>query len=227
MGAGASNHWYSFIRMFEGEVAYMYVDTNVNGYITVGIGNKIDPLSLATSLPFQFKGTNRLGIKGGTAATAAQITTEWNRLKNHPQRSTLASRGAAAFAAETDLELSSTALRNLFNAKTAENERALVAAFPDFAKWPSDAQVATMAMAWGLGTSKFPSTWPSFSAACRNQDFDLASRQCSISTWRAERNTASVRLFENSARVLSNPTVYEPNTFYYPTILLDQVVISA
>lgn len=49
--------------------------------------------------------------------------------------------------------------------------------------------------------------------------FDAAAVNSSIKTWRAERNEAGVRLFENAARVVKNPGVYDRAVFYYPDML--------
>ncbi len=83
-----------------------------------------------------------------------------------------------------------------------------------------------MAMAWGLGAA-FPSRWPKFSAACKKKDFDAAAAAAKISTWNAERNGASTRLFTNAARVLANPDHYTVTTLYYPRVLLDAITVTA
>jgi GH24 family phage-related lysozyme (muramidase) len=57
MHASAQAAWQTFITGHEGNVAHMYLDTK--GLVTIGIGNLIDPISLALTLPFQFKATNR------------------------------------------------------------------------------------------------------------------------------------------------------------------------
>ncbi len=68
----------SYFRIFsaplEGCVPYMYLD--VLGLVTVGVGNLVDPITLAQALPLRFK--NRPGIAApGSPATPDQIAAEW------------------------------------------------------------------------------------------------------------------------------------------------------
>jgi hypothetical protein len=224
MHAAAQVAWYGFIRRHEGEVAFMYLDTK--GLVTIGIGNLIDPIALARPLPFQFKTSNRAGAPAGRAATAAEIDAEWKGLKNHPRKQQLISGGHRLAEPETDLELSDISRRQLFDNKTAANERQLRGFFTAYDTWPADAQIALMAMGWGLGAG-FPARWPKFSAACRKGDFDAAAADSKVSTWRAARNEASTRLFSNAARVVANPDFYTVTTLYYPRILIDAVTVTA
>src|ERR1700755_2922712 len=104
MHASAQASWQAFITAHEGNVAHMYLDTK--GLVTIGIGNLIDPISLALTLPFQFKVNNRAGVVGGQPATVKEIETEWLSLKNSPNRLVLTRNGASGSARVTDLELS-------------------------------------------------------------------------------------------------------------------------
>lgn len=72
-----------------------------------------------------------------------------------------------------DLELSDANRLQLFEAKSTANERQLRGFFTDYDWWPADAQLALMAMGWGLGAA-FPSRWPKFSSACKKKKFDAA-----------------------------------------------------
>jgi hypothetical protein len=224
MHAAARTAWYDFIRNHEGEVAFMYLDTK--GLVTVGIGNLIDPVSLATPLPFQFKTANKAKAPAGKLATHAEIEAEWKFIKSHPNRQSFMTKGHRLCEPETNLELGGTNRRLLFETKSTANERQLRAFFMDFEWWPADAQLALMAMGWGLGAG-FPVQWPKFSAACRKKDFDAAAADSKIKTWNADRNDASRRLFTNAARVLANPDFYSVTALYYPRILLDATNITA
>ncbi|HWO14805.1 MAG TPA: hypothetical protein VNN80_35120 [Polyangiaceae bacterium] len=224
MHASARAGWQQYITRDEGEVAHMYLDTK--GLMTVGIGNLIDPVSLATPLPFQFKAVNKAKAPAGRVATHAEIEAEWKFIKNHPDRAKFISKGHRQCEPVTDLELSSANIRQLFDNKTADNERQLRGYFSDYDFWPADAQIALMAMAWGLGAG-FPARWPKFTAACRKKDFDAAAADSRVKTWRAHRNEGSLRLFGNAARVLANPDFYTATTLYYPRILLDAITVTA
>jgi hypothetical protein len=224
MHASAQAAWQAFITGHEGNVAHMYLDTK--GLVTIGIGNLIDPISLALTLPFQFKVNNRAGVAGGKPATVKEIEAEWLSLKNSPNRLLLTRSGASASARVTDLELSPASRQRLFDRVTNAHEAQLTTYFASFPNWPGDAQLGVMAMAWGLGVY-FPPKFPKFTAACQVQDFDAAARECNISSWRAERNQASVRFSTNAACVVRNPSMYDPTQTYYPQVLVDTIQVTA
>lgn len=92
MHASARSAWQGSITKHEGNIGHMYLDTK--GLVTIGIGNLIDPVSLATPLPFQFKIGNQAGAIAGRVATTQEIEAEWRTLKNHPNKIALARRGA-------------------------------------------------------------------------------------------------------------------------------------
>ena len=76
-----------FTRPLEGLVEHMYVD--VKGLVTIGFGNLIDPISYALALPFVRKA-------GRALATPAEITAEWNLIKDADNKLQLKTRGAPA-----------------------------------------------------------------------------------------------------------------------------------
>src|SRR6516225_9442027 len=100
----------SFSEGFEGSVPHMYLD--VKGLVTVGVGNLIDAVELARSLPFRFK-------TSGAPANSDQITAEWAKLKQNPE---LAREGAKACEAVTQLDLSDDAIESLILARVTSNE---------------------------------------------------------------------------------------------------------
>jgi GH24 family phage-related lysozyme (muramidase) len=222
MQNGAAAAWYAFTKGYEGEIPFMYLDTR--GLVTVGIGNLIDPVASARGLPFQFKARNTLSQKPGQRATHAEIEAEWNRLKNNPQRAALMQHGHKLCASQTNLELSSANLTALFQSKTNSNETYLRGVYPSFARWPADAQLAVMSMAWALGPA-FHKKWPRFHAACMKGDFDDTARNCTIRNSR--RNTAHGILFGNAACVVRNPGFYQASKLYYPTMVLDPIEVRA
>jgi hypothetical protein len=222
MQTGAAAAWYAFTKGYEGAIPYMYLDTK--GLVTVGIGNLIDPVATARLLPFQFKTHNKLGQRPGLFATHAQIEAEWNHLKNHPKRAVFMSKGHELCAPETNLELNPTNLASLFQSKSNSNEQYLRGVYPSFAKWPADAQLAVMSMAWALGPA-FHKKWPKFHAACVKGDFDNAAGNCEIR--HSRRNTAHRTLLGNAACVARNPGLYQASKLYYPTMVFDPVEVRA
>src|SRR5689334_22442277 len=115
----------AFNEPFEGSIPYMYLD--IKGLVTVGVGNLIDPVGLATALPFRFKST-------GGPATTEQITAEWQKLKND---TSLAKRGHLACKPITELELNDDAIDALIAERLAGNEAFLKkqSAFSAFDSW--------------------------------------------------------------------------------------------
>src|ERR1700683_1085251 len=106
----------AFSARFEGRVPFMYLD--VLGLVTVGVGNLVDPVEAAQTLPFCFK--NRTGITSpGSPATPDQIAGEWQTLKNTP---TLKTQGYKACEPITQLELRDAAIDSLVSDRLMKNE---------------------------------------------------------------------------------------------------------
>ena len=210
-----------FTRQFEGAIPFMYLD--VKGFVTTGIGNLIDPVDAALKLPWRSKKTK-------APASQKEIRDEWTTVKGRTDlENTLAVKGSA-WDKLTTLELTDADIASLVDGKLSDNEAALKKYFPDFDKWPADAQLATLSMAWAMGPDFVP-TFPSFKKAALAQDWDKAGEQCHISEAGnpgvAPRNRADKLLFSNAARVKNNPGVYQTGVLYYPTMLMDPVVIRA
>src|SRR5450759_616384 len=105
-----------FNEPFEGVVPWMYQD--IKGLITVGVGNLIDPVAMATELPFRWK--TKPGLKNaGMAATKADIEAEWKKIKGDPA---LAHRGHLACEGITNLELGPDAIDALIDKRLQQND---------------------------------------------------------------------------------------------------------
>lgn len=193
-----------FSTRFEGRVPFMYLD--VKGLVTTGIGNLIDPISLAITLPWM--------RKDGTPATKAEIESEWRKVK---ALQSMRMRGGMAYGAVTNLRLNETAIDGLVTAKAAEMEANLVKRFPDFASWPADAQLGLLSMAWAMGPAF---RFPKFQAACLAMDFRKAAEECKMNEvgnpGLAPRNVANKQLFLNAARVLE---LGDRETLHYPKVV--------
>jgi hypothetical protein len=221
--------WLGFNKPFEDRLNYMYLDFHhdktgrLDPLVTTGVGNLIDPMREALSLPW-FHAGNPAAL-----ATPDEIQAEWQMIKSHTE---LSPRGGRAFGAIHTLELSDEAIDALCMRKVADNEtfmKAHVAEFAAFDTWPADAQMALLSMAWGMGAGFAVGHWPKFRASCAALDFDKAADDCRMSEVGnpgvRPRNDANQRLFRNAAVVRRNPDFYTPSTLYYPTHCLDAVVI--
>ena len=70
MYASVRSNFISFTTPLEGSIAYMYLD--VKEYLTIGIGNLIDPVALALPLPFVHKSEGTTGVTGGNPVRMAE-----------------------------------------------------------------------------------------------------------------------------------------------------------
>jgi hypothetical protein len=190
-----------FSTQFEGRVPYMYVD--VKDLVTVGVGNLIDPLELALALPFVFKSDQ------STAASADDITADWNTVKNTPG---LPEQGHLGADPLTKLMLTEDSIGQLVQTKAASNEPILKQT-PEFAAydgWPADAQLGLLSMAWAMGGAFAQGgRFPSFRADAAALDWTSAAADCHMNDagnpGLTPRNVANRVLFANAA-FASDPT---------------------
>ena len=196
MQQSVSQSFLAFTTPLEGKVNWMYLD--VKGLVTIGIGNLIDPVSLALPLPF-------VHDSDSSPASQSEIQAEWTKVKGN---ASLAQSGyKAAGPPFTSLQLTDAAINQLVLAKLNQNEAGLkgTAAFANFDSWPADAQLGLLSMAWAMGSGFALSGWPAFTAACASQNWAAAAQNCNISTTGnpgvVPRNTADVLLFNNAAAV--------------------------
>jgi hypothetical protein len=194
-----------FTQGFEGATNYMYTDSL--NYVTTGYGNKIDPESLATQLPWMRNST-------GVLASPTEVDGEWNTVKNGgtPYRSTNAAK-------VTTLHLDADAITQLFNSKTAAFEASARKIFPNYDNLPADAQLAIMSMLWAEGPGP-PGGLSSFTtlvnAVNKNPpDFTTAAAQSHMQgSGIDKRNAADQLLFTNAAAVVAKKL--DPTALYWP-----------
>jgi len=191
------NAWRPFNEPLEGCVNWMYLDTHNPPLVTTGMGNMIDSISMALSLPWRWSGS-------GALAKPAAITAEWNKVKADTK---LSQQGAKAASYVTQLRLSQTALDKLITTRLLANADTLKdnPAFARFEAWPADAQLGLLSMAWAMGPS-FASGFPKFSAACKSLDFTTAAAECQMngSPPPARRNAATKLAFTLAADVVAD-----------------------
>jgi hypothetical protein len=205
--ASVRNVFLQFSQPLEGRVYWMYLD--IKGLVTTGVGNLIDPVALATKLPFVHKGD-------GSPASEAEITEEWQRLKDDQS---LAQKGHRACEAITDLRLTDAAIDELVLAKFDGDDRVLRRAFSNWGLWPADAQLGAHSIAWaGAG---FPAKWPKFRAAAEVRDWQTVAAASHIDETGnpgvKARNEANAKLFHN-AQVVENGDL-DRTAVHYPQML--------
>jgi len=156
--------FYPWNARYEGVLFSMYAD--ILGLVTTGVGNLIDPVSLALPLPWQHP--------DGSAASEGEIREAWQTVKNDPDAARL---GAGYAAKLTDLRLTEQAVADLVAHRLEQNAAVLTQRFPDFGIWPADAQLAVLSMAWAMGPGF---SFPKFEAAVKEMDFAAAADQATI-----------------------------------------------
>lgn len=200
-----------FSTKFEGYLPYMYLD--IKGLVTTGMGNLIDPIGAALELPWR--------RPDGSLATQSEIRAAWNLVKS---RIDLAPKYGTAFAGLTTLRLDKTGIEQLIARKLRENEAYLRHRFPDYERWPADAQLGLHSMAWAMGPGFH---FPDFDAAVNRPrpDFEAAARASHMDArgnpGLVPRNNANFQLFTNAARVLERGA--DAETLYWPGTLLAEV----
>ncbi|MDQ0846173.1 peptidoglycan-binding protein [Streptomyces sp. V1I6] len=157
------DHWIAFNNPLEGRVDFMYLDQK--GWVSTGIGNKIDQTAAANSPPNQAERSASLALanelrwldSGGAPASADLVAADWDKVKAHLD---LAPQGHRAFKPPfTSLHLEDAEIDRHVFAKLEQMESFLTQRpeFADFASWPANAQLATMSMCWALGPAfRFP-----------------------------------------------------------------------
>lgn len=219
MRAAVRDGFMDFTAKFEGVVSFMYLD--VKGLVTTGIGNLIDPIGLALGLPFVHK--------DGTPASREEIEAEWHAVKAHQEMRLW---GGGSFSKVTNLRLTEDGIRTLVQTHMKMDEQWLKHYFPDYDKWPADAQMALHSMAWANGAAFSPG-YPSFTKWAKVMDFEGCAKECWIGPVLPTkdtpvdqrkpdphnpgvhpRNLANYQLFLNAAEVMERGL--DPEVLWYP-----------
>ena len=190
---------------FEGYTPFLYTDKD--GWVTTGIGNKVDPISQALSLPWKVN---------GRPASQDEIAQAWKTVKE-------AWPGVQSFnsAKLTNLRLDDDGLHALVNRTLKTNDAALARAYAGYPNWPADAQLGINSMSWAMGTGHIVpgGDFRNFMAALNRNppDFRAAAAASHIddrgNPGLVPRNEANKLLFENAARVLEGAG--HPDVLYY------------
>jgi hypothetical protein len=196
-----------FSTKFEGRVPFMYLD--VKGLVTTGIGNLIDSVAAAQALAWK--------NPDGSLCTPQQVADAWNAVK---ARQDMKLAGGGAFGPLTTIRLDDAAIDSLVASKMLDNEGYLLAHYPNFGKWPADAQLGLHSMAWAMGPNF---VMPKFQVAVNSvrPDFKTAATESKMSETGnpglIPRNAADFVLFSNAE--VSFLRGKNPQTLYYPTVL--------
>jgi GH24 family phage-related lysozyme (muramidase) len=182
---------------FEGTVPYMYEDTE--GNVTVGVGFLLPSVVEAQKLGFARRPslTSRPPVHAGPA-TPAEIKTDFENVDRQPYGKGY---GAIYYKQFTKLDLPSDVINRILEAKVEQFLVQVVAQFPDYNSYPSEACAAIFDMAYNLGVGKLTSLFPSFCSAVNKQDWKTAAGQCHRLGIQESRNTWTKAQFEKAAAV--------------------------
>ena len=204
----------AFLRIsseWEGVCEYPYLD--VLGLVTVAIGNLIDPVEHALTLPF---------VRADwTPATRAEIASAWLVVKGQfcgvagaetrvhrcpwrpwTERPCLAHMGHRAARAGARIRLTDEGIATVVGRRLDSNEAILKRRYKAWEEWPADAQLASLSMAWAMGPN-FHGPFPRLHAALAAGDFLAAAEECHMNEKRnpgiVERNKGNRVMYVNAA----------------------------
>lgn len=209
--ASVVNSYVDWTTPLEGFLPFMYIDAL--GFVTTGMGNLIDPIGAALSLPWK--------NSDGSAATPTQITAAWTAVdskrsdpKGQKQSSGPATQGGGSQGGLTSIRITKQDVQSLVAAKMKQNESILMSGLTNFASAPADAQLAAHSMAWAEGPGFAKSGWPGFVEAFNKGDYAGAAAQSNMKGTGIEmRNMANKLLFSNAAQVAALKK--DPDHLYY------------
>lgn len=188
-----------FTIQFEGYTPYLYTD--VKGLVTTGIGNLVDPIGAALSLPWK--------RADGSLATQAEIIDAWNTVKK-----AWPGVQSTACAKLTTIRLDKDGIAQLVDAKLKQNDAYLAKRWPTYAQAPADAQLAFNSWAWAVGPG---AKFPQLDAAVNAQDWKGASDAIHINATGnpgvVPRNLANQLLLLNADAVKAGKG--DPSRLYY------------
>jgi len=184
--------WVDYNQNLEGIVPGPYAD--ILGLVTVGMGNKIDPVTDALGLPWMLLPSRRL-------ATNDEVLAAWSAVKSDPE---CARRGwvYALGLRANNIRLSDEAISALIEERLDANDGLLKKKFPQFEEWPADAQLAAHSMVWAMGFGGLVTKFPKCCGALAKQDFVKAAAECKMVPEVGTlviRNRLNFTLFHNAA----------------------------
>lgn len=206
MRASVTSNWITDNTPLEGFLPYMYTDSL--GFVTTGMGNEIDSVAQAASLPWK--------NPDGSATSYSDVAAQWQAVKE-------AYPGVQSVNCEnlTTARITRGDIVGLVTETLSQHEKILTRYFPGFGSWPADGQMGLLFMSWAMGPG-FPPSFPAFSAALNESPPNfakvVASGQYEFRGSGVAARIADVKkLLQNAADVTAKGL--DPETLFYPEVV--------
>lgn len=178
-------------RQWEGVYTHFYLDHK--GFVTIGVGHLVDPIERFPAVmqwPWKFRNDLLRTVR------SEDVLDDWRRVQ---RCKFLAKDGANRAGLVTDLCLHESFVIEQTRKTFDVFVRHLKVHFPHWDQWPWQAQLATVLLAWAVGTN-LPEVYPKFSAAARRNEWAICAIECRIDPTKTlgvdKRNAKMKALFE-------------------------------
>ncbi len=196
------NAFVGYSTPLEGCIPHLYSD--IKGLVTIAIGNLVDPVGTALSLPMLHA--------DGSRASREDILADWTRIKSDPKCATLGYRYAARIA---QLHLDDAGIAQVVGAKLDLFDRQMTQRFPSWETFPADAQLGVLSLCWACGASF---RFPRLTRGILAREWASCAVESQMSTagnpGLIPRNARHMVLFGNAYRVDRNGL--DPDQLYWP-----------
>lgn len=176
---------YTNLQTFEGDVPWMYLDSN--GYVTVGVGHLIANAKDAEALPFYDVKTGKKATKAEIDAAFAAVSAATPGMPSH------------AYQGLTGIVMHESDIQNLVVTQLNSFTADLKQWFPDYENYPAKARAALLDMAYNPGKLGLLSGWPTLVAATRAYNWQVAADQSARKPHNKERDATIKSWFEDAA----------------------------
>lgn len=150
-------------EIFEGRVAWMYLDTK--GLVTCAVGLQLATAPAATQLDWYIAQSEFV------PATRTQILADWYRVKSLEA-------GHIPAYYKGQLEMDDETIDSLLRTTIRRCDSDLRLDFPLYDTFSDSRKIALIDMRYNLGNSRLVGTYPNFDAAVRSGDWNQAIAEC-------------------------------------------------
>ncbi|MEP0190369.1 MAG: hypothetical protein ABJP70_07100 [Erythrobacter sp.] len=202
--ANAKSRAARMIASHESFIPHMYLDSV--SYVTVGYGKMMPNANAAASLTFVNK-----SVSPNRPATPAEKRAEWQTIQARSPQGTEINYAAGHYRQYTSLEMTRAEGTALLGVEVNNAVAILVANYPGFGRFPEDAQVAMIDMAYNLG-NRIHTVFRNFTRSINGTGgprWDVAARESNRPQLSASRNREIYNLYmaahRASQRTRTNP----------------------